>query len=159
NGRPQAEVDCVAAPYTAWALLRHGSLDVSPYPEVHYLAGALAVRSFPDGTMLSIRPPGSALAALPVLAPLALFREAPPSPATMLYLGKLTAAICSALAAVLFFLLVRRVAPQGAWPATLLFALGSSVWSVASQALWTHGPATLGVMAALYWLWQDEEPH
>ena len=27
NGRPRPEVDCVAAPYEAWALVRHGQLD------------------------------------------------------------------------------------------------------------------------------------
>jgi hypothetical protein len=149
NGRPKAEVDCVAATYTAWSLVRHGSLDLRHYPEVRHLVGT-AIRERPDGTWVSIRSPGSAIAAVPVVAPLALLRERPPGHNGMLQLGKLAAALCVAAAAVLFYLVCRRCAPDAAWPATVLFALGTSLCSVASQALWTHGPATLWLCVALY---------
>jgi hypothetical protein len=70
----------------------------------------------------------------------------------MVQLGKLAAAISVAAAAAVFFLLCRSLAPAAAWPATILFALGSCLWSVASQALWMHGPATLWLCVALYFL-------
>ena len=62
----------------------------------------------------------------------------------MLHLGKLVVAY-SAGTVVVFFFLCRRLAPTAAWPATVLLALGTSLWSVASQALWMHGPATFWV--------------
>src|SRR5262245_27881305 len=64
NGRPHPEVDCMAAPYTAWSLVRHGSLDLRPYPNLAKYVG-FHVRELPDGRWLSIRPPGDALAAVP----------------------------------------------------------------------------------------------
>jgi hypothetical protein len=148
NGRPQPEVDCVAAPYSAWSLVRHGTFDVHDYPELGRLVGT-HVRALPDGRWVSTRPPGSALAAVPVVAPLAAFRERPPGEAAMSHLGKLAAAACAAGAAAVFYLLCRRLAPEAAAPATLLLAAGTSVWSVASQALWMHGPAVLCLCVAL----------
>ena len=55
-------------------------------------------------------------------------------------IGKLVGAAYVAAAAVLFYFLCLRVAPSGALPALILFALGTGLWSVAAQALWTHGP-------------------
>jgi hypothetical protein len=148
NGRPQPEVDCVVAPYTAWSLVRHGSVDLRPYPELRPYHGTEVLR-LPDGRRVSSRPPGSALAAVPFVAPLALTRDRPPGTTAMAHLGKLTASSSVAGAAALLFLLCRRVAPAGAWPAAILFALGTSLWSVASQALWMHGPATFWLCLAL----------
>jgi hypothetical protein len=150
-GRPHAEVDCVAAPYTAWSIVRYGSLDLSRYQELRPLVRS-QIRELPDGTWLSIRPPGTALAALPFLAPLALTRDSPPGTETMLCLGKVIAAIYVAGATVVFMLLCWRVAPGAVRPATLLFAFGSCLWSVGSQALWMHGPATFWLCCALYLL-------
>jgi hypothetical protein len=151
NGRPIAEIDCVAAPYTAWSLVRHGSFDIQLYPDLCRHLGAFAIH-LPDGTVLSRYPPGSALAAVPFVAPFAAFRETPPRAIDMLNLGKLAAAVYVAGAAVLFFLTCRRLAPSGALAATILFAAGTCLWSVASQALWMHGPATFWLCAALYCL-------
>jgi hypothetical protein len=149
NNRVLAEIDCVAAPYTAWSMIRHGSIDVSRYAELARFVENRALWVTADGQWVSIRPLGSALAALPFVAPLAVARPQPLSFEGMLYLGKIVAAVSVALAAALFFGLCERAAPDAAVPATLLFAFGSCLWTVASQALWTHGPATLGVTAAL----------
>jgi hypothetical protein len=67
----------------------------------------------------------------------------------MLVLGKLTAAAWVAASAVLFLALCRRLAPRAVVPATALYAFGTCLWSVASQALWMHGPTTFWVSAAL----------
>jgi hypothetical protein len=151
NGRPHPEVDCVAAPYTAWSLVRHGSYDLRGYPSLRrYVGGPIRVR--PDGSWLSIRPPGSALAAVPFVAPMAAFRERPFGDLTMNQLGKLVAALSVAGAAAFFFIVCRRLAPPAAWPATLVFALGTCLYSVASQALWMHGPAVFWLCCALYFL-------
>jgi hypothetical protein len=156
NGRPQAEVDCITGPYVAWSLVRHGSLNLRGCPELERYVGT-EVRVLPDGRWVSARPPGSAWTALPFVAPFAIGRAEPPRMVNIVHLGKLTAAISVAGAAVLFFLLCRRFAPSAAWPATVLFALGTCLWSVASQALWMHGPATFWLTLGLYLLLPVDE--
>ena len=111
NGRPLPEVDCVAAPYTAWALARHGSYDLQHYHELDYFLGTHILER-PDGARVSIRTPGSAFAAVPFVLPFAVFREPPLRDINMLNLGKLTAACSVAGAAVFFFLVCRRIAPS-----------------------------------------------
>jgi hypothetical protein len=157
NGRPQPEVDCITGPYVAWSLLRHGSLDLRGCPDLERYVGT-EVRELPDGRWVSARPPGSALAALPFVAPFTLGRSTPLSLVNMVHLGKLTAAVSVAGAAAFFFLICRRLAPGAAWPATILFGLGTCLWSVASQALWMHGPATFWLTLALYLLLPTPAP-
>ncbi len=157
NGRPQPEIDCVPAPYTAWSLVRHASSDLQEYSQLKgYLGGAIRVRA--DGSWGSMYPPGSAWAALPFVAPVAVFRESPFRAGPMLHLGKLVAAVFVAGAAALFFLICRRLVPAAAWPATVLFAFGTCLYSVASQALWMHGPAVFWLCGALYFLTRSNEP-
>lgn len=151
NGKPQAEIDCVPAPYTAWALVQHGDFDLRHYAEIKPMIGS-AVTELPDGTLLSRYPPGSAISAVPVVAPFALSREEPLRSTLMLHLGKLVGAIYAAGAVALFFLLCRALVAHAAWPATLLFGLGTSLWSIASQASWMHGPATFWLCLAFYLL-------
>jgi hypothetical protein len=158
NGRPHPEIDCVAEPYVAWSLLQHGSLDLSGYPECVRLSGTIHVQRTSDGRLLSGRPPGVALTALPFLAPLAVFRADPPAPLAMILLGKLIGALMTSGASAIFYLLCRRLAPASAPAATTLFALGSCLWTVASQALWMHGPATLWVTLGLSLLLPTELP-
>jgi hypothetical protein len=148
NGRPHAEVDCVAAPYVAWSLVRHRSLDLTDYGELARYRGS-ELHATADGRWVSYRPIGSALAAVPFVAPFAVRAATPPSMTTMLHLGKLTAAAWVAGSVTLFFLMCRRLVPRAAPLATVLYAFGTCLWSVASQALWMHGPATFWVCAAL----------
>ncbi len=152
NGRPHPEVDCMAAPYVAWSLLRHGSCDVRYYPELKKYVGTIHIQKQPDGACVPMRTPGSALAAVPLMAPVALLHDQPLGETDMQQLGKLAAAISIAAAAALFFAVCRTVAPGAAWPATMLFAFGTCLYSVASQALWTHGPAVFWLCCALYLL-------
>lgn len=149
NGRNQSGVDTIPPVYTSWALAKHGTLDLAPYPELRRFFGT-SIQQSPDGRWVSIRSPGSALAALPVFAALAPFHESPLRPVNMAHLGKLAGAASVSAAAVVFFFLCRRLAPAAAVPATVLFAFGTSLWSVSSQSLWTHGPATFWLCCALY---------
>jgi hypothetical protein len=151
NGRPQAEADCMTAPYTAWALARHGSIDLRPYPEMAPYVGT-HVRELHDGRWVGFRPPGVPVTALPVFLPVALARDAPPRLVDMNHLGKLAAALCVAASAVLFAGVCRAWVPAAERPAAVLFAFGTSLWSVAGQALWMHGPATFWLTLALWLL-------
>ncbi len=65
-------------------------------------------------------------------------------------LGKNAASAITALAAVLLYRLLLGLGLGGfALPTTLIAALGSGYWPVASQALWQHGPAALCLTATL----------
>lgn len=143
NGRPLAEIDCLAAPYAAWSVARHGDFEVGRYRYLDDFEKTLI--ALPDGRLISRYPPGSALTALPVVAPFAWANDEPLRPSRMRRLGKLAAGIASAGAVVAFAFACTALAPGAVLPATVLFALGTSLFSTASQALWTHG-------AALLWL-------
>ena len=149
NGRPQAETDCVPAPYAAWSLVRHGSLDLAPYPDLAAQLGG-SVRETAGGAVVSRYPYGSAMAMAPFVAPAAAARAEPLSAGWMKKLGKFAAACYVAAAAGLFYLVCRAVAPAGRWPATVLFGLGTCLYSVASQAIWMHGPAVFWACLALW---------
>lgn len=150
NGRSIAEVDCDVAPYAAWNLVRHGSFDVSSYPVTRSLEGGATVRTL-SGLLMSKYPPGSTLAAIPFVAPLASFQAEPLSKRSrMRRLGKLVASIYVAASIALLWAIIRRLAPSAAVPATLLAGAGTMLWSTASQGYWAHGPATFFLVLALF---------
>ncbi len=107
------------------------------------------------GHIVSCYPVAPALVALPLIAPqvMALDRAEPGWDRNLnrVYvetrmMGKRAAAILTALLAfALHRLLVRLGLGRVAIPAVIATALGSNLWSVASQALWQHGPAALAL--------------
>ena len=148
---PRTQVDCIPAPYTAWSLVRNASFDLSGYPELErFVPGTIL--ELGDGRRISRVPPGSAIAAVPLVAPFALASELPLSSGKMRRLGKWVAALHVAAAVVLFYSLCLGLAPAGARAATLVFAFGTCVFSVASQGLWSHGPALFWLTLSLYLL-------
>jgi hypothetical protein len=149
NFRPIPQVDTIAAPYAAWSLIRHGTFELQHYA---YLEQFLPnpIRADDNGRWLSRYPPGATLAAVPIVLPLALAFDEIPRPGTMRRIGKFVGASACALAVVFFWLTCLRLFPREAPPATILFAFGTGLWSVASQSLWQHGPATLWLTLAWY---------
>jgi hypothetical protein len=112
------------------------------------------------GHIVSRYPVGPALLALPLVAPqLAWWDWFVPgwdklplgAQGIGRFMTKNAAAVISALTAVLLYRVLRRMGLRRgtAWAATLAAALGSDLWSVASQALWQHGPAALALIAAV----------
>ncbi len=72
--------------------------------------------------------------------------------AIMVLMEKLSAAILTALsAAVLFLALCRLTTDRWALALTLVYALGTSTWSISSQALWAHalGELCLALLCAV----------
>lgn len=157
NGKALPEVDCIAAPYTAWSIVRHGSLDLRPHEQLHPFFDSIHFLRNNQGQVVTLRSVGSAIMAVPVVAPFALFREKALSHTNMAHLGKLAGAICAAAAVALFFCICRRIVPGASGAATVLFGLGTCVWPVASQASWMHGPATFWLVLALYFLFRPEK--
>lgn len=157
NGRSIAEVDCDVAPYAAWSLTRHGTFDVSSYAVTKALEGGAALRTR-NGSLVSKYPPGSTLAAIPFIAPLASFQPEPLSKRSrMRRLGKHIASIYVAASIALLYVMIRRMAPSAAIPATILAGAGTLLWSTASQGYWAHGPATFFLVSALFLLLKDRD--
>jgi hypothetical protein len=105
------------------------------------------------GRVLSRYPVGPALVSLPLVAPQVMVldrlepgwdRDPIRVHAETRRMAKRAAAILAAMVAVaLHRLLVGLGLARVAIPAVIATALGSGLWSVASQALWQHGPAAL----------------
>ena len=111
----------------------------------------------PSDRVCSIFPPGIGILALPVLVPVVL-AEPLPELATLVRAGHLGAAVIEALATLLLWsVLTRFVSARWALGLILLYALGTSVRTVASQALWQHSGVHLAVAGAL-WLVLREGP-
>lgn len=111
----------------------------------------------PNDRVCSIFPPGIGLLALPILLPFAL-SERLPELTTVILSAHLAAALIEALATLLLWsVLARFVSARWALGLILLYFLGTSVRTVASQALWQHAGVHLAVAAAL-WLVLREAP-
>ena len=65
-------------------------------------------------------------------------------------------AIAASSAVVILALLKRITTSVWAWRLTLVYALATATWSIASQALWQHTTVELAIVSALYFLesWQ-----
>lgn len=108
----------------------------------------------PDDRVCSIFPPGVALLALPLLLPLALV--APADLGLAVRAGHLAAAIIEAGATLLLWSVVARfVTARWALGLVLLYFLGTSVRTVASQALWQHAAVHLALAGALWLVLRD----
>ena len=107
----------------------------------------------PDDRVCSIFPPGIAILALPVLAPFVLASGPGPLPdvTTLVRAGHLAAAVLESLATLLLWSVLRRFAnARAALALVLLYFLGTSVRTVASQALWQHAGVHLALTLALW---------
>lgn len=151
NFRPIVEIDSIAAPYAAFAVALRGSVDLSDVRYLDRFERALVER--PDGGRVSRYPPGSTFAAVPFAAPFAWIYGEELRPSRMRRLGKWVATFACAAAVVAFAFLCASIAPGATAPATLLLAAGTTIWSVASQSLWTHGPALLWVVLGMTTQW------
>lgn len=112
-----------------------------------------------NGRYLSSYPLLPGLIAVPVYAvPVVLLGG--DSWALINVLAKLTASLIAALSVALVYLAAARLGPDAvAVAVALVYALGTSAWSVASQGLWGHGPAALFLAASVACLLHaDERP-
>jgi hypothetical protein len=153
NTLPLGSGDTVPATLLPFALLRDGRvtfedtgldepLGASREPLPYYL-----VRAGPR--LASKYSPAMGVLAAPVYLPAALGRFDPCRPEA-LHLGKLAAALLTALGAACLFVAARRLVGSGwAWATLALYVLGTPVLSVLGQALWQHTGAALGLSIAL----------
>jgi hypothetical protein len=151
NARTLGGGDTLPARYLPLALLRQQTFRLDGFPVLHATCAPYYLAHV-GGHYVSVYPVGPALLALPVFLPAAL-AGVPADGPVVAELEKLAAAIMVALSAVLLYRAISRIARRRlALLATAAYALGSSSFSVSSQALWQHGPSQLGLAATLYCL-------
>jgi hypothetical protein len=162
NFRELGGGDTIPATFLPASLLRDGDLILDEFGPIldkrppdggvtlrQQLNWSAAVRPV-DGHLRSSYPVGAAFLAVPVYAApvafgslrdLADFRVA----------GKLAASLITALSAGFVYLTLRRFTTLGiAAFLAAAYALGTAVWTIASQALWQHGPALLCLSLATW---------
>lgn len=150
--------DTRAASVAAWSLGTRGTA-VLP-------AGWPASRNYwgvetAEDRVLVGRFPGVAYWAAPAYAAAAIVGDEPP-PAHPLLVdpgpAATTAALTAAAVAGVVYALLRTVTSRRvAVGATLVIATGTSLWSVAADAMWPHGPAMLALAGALL-AWRRSHP-
>lgn len=130
-------VDAEAAAMPAWALARHGTIDLSQIETANPW-----VAPGPRG-LLSNRPPGTYLIAVPAYL---LFGgdDFSTDPATWTAISVTAAAM-----GVLYYALTRVVEGRVALVAAVSLALGTATWPIASTQLWPHGPGQLAAALAV----------
>lgn len=112
----------------------------------------------PNDHVCSIFPPGISLLALPILLPFVLADPTATDGTLLVRSGHLAAALIETIAALLLWAVIRRfTTARWALALVLLYWLGTSVRTVATQALWQHPGVHLAIAASL-WLVLRERP-
>lgn len=121
---------------------------------------AYAFVETPSGHYASIFPMGTAIVTLPLYAAFDAGRHlmgkpvdiaAPDFDAARQLDEKAASTIIAALAVVLFFFCARLIAGDvAAAIGTLAFGFGTTMWTIASQALWQHGPVCLVLLGMIF---------
>lgn len=137
--------------YTADFAARHIAMTGDPVPDIadFPLLDDNVIRetwivTTTDGREAVGRAPGVIAAVVPAYA-LASLDSLDPLP------GGITAALLSAVAVLLFFLVLRdHVGTHRALAASLLLGLATPVWTVSADAIWPHTLTTLGIVGTAW---------
>jgi hypothetical protein len=151
NRRPQG--DTFPNVYTAVAIVHDGTVKLDGV--VHVIEAKAGENPYQletgtDGHTYSHFPLAPSLLALPAAGLLAAAWVEPEDFTAYMAAGAVTAALVSAAAvALLYVLLTRLTSRVRAAMLAILFGWGTMVWPVAGQSLWQHGPALLALVGAL----------
>ena len=112
----------------------------------------------PNDHVCSVFPPGMGLLAIPFFLPFVLSGAPALDLGLLLRVGHVAAAFYEVIATLLLWAVLRRlVTERAALGLVLLYFLGTSVRTVAAQALWQHAGVHLAISLAL-WLVLVERP-
>ncbi len=132
-----------------FAILRHGTLSFDPLRAWALDPALRELIITVNGRLLSFYPVAPGVLAVPLYVIPALAGFTPSDP-FLHNMAKISGALITALSVVvLFWALEKRVSRRWALSAALLYGLGTFAFSVSSQALYSHGPAQLGVALGL----------
>jgi hypothetical protein len=145
-----------------FALLRGRTVRMDMFSNDIYPARVFSIQER-EGSLISLYPVGTPLAALPFYVPVyaLLSVGGPPSPHLLFvmseFVEKYAAATITALAVWIFWLTVRRMlSPRQAFWIAIAFGLGTCMWAISSQLLWQQTVVAASVMVALWLLsWSD----
>lgn len=105
----------------------------------------------PNDHVCSIFPPGTAFLAFPFFAPFVFAGADPLNLGLLVRVGHVAAATIEVIATLLLWSLMRRfVSARWALALVLLYFFGTSVRTIASQALWQHAGVHLAIAFALW---------
>lgn len=159
NGRVIGAGDTVPARYLPMSVLREFDFDLDEFPFLYnetgkaqypLLGGIPYFLRLVNGHYISAYPPGPALVALPIYL-IPVIADMPATSEWVVCLEKLSASLITAISVLfLFWALRERIADRWAVIIALLYALGTSSFSVSSQALWQHGPSQLFLAVSLF---------
>jgi len=156
NGVTKYTGDTLPARYLPLSILREGNFDLNEF-QFLYAQGLPYYLHHLNSQYVSSYPVGPAIAALPFYLVTAL-GTVPPTDRLIGDLEKLAAASMVAISASMLYLALRRIARgQVALTLTVIYGLGTSSFSVSSQALWQHGPSQLALATGLYSLIRGHE--
>lgn len=153
NGRFIAGSDVYCTRFMPVNLALNGHEYFDP-AKPYYLGTVVSDLASPShGRMISPYPTYTPTLLLPLYLPLYRWLGVPPEHYLTFYLDKLLASLFVAGAALLTFSLVRRMhggRNRMALLTTLAVALGTSLWAVASQGSWSHGPSAFYLILAVW---------
>jgi hypothetical protein len=151
NGRIMGQGDSWPSRYVPVSIVRHGHERVDDYPVLIELA-TLRVGER-DGHYYSLLPKGPAYMAVPVYGLAELLRLGPSTAGEIDAMAKLSAAIAASVCVLIMTLNLAHLLTG--WKLALLagiYALGTPMWPVASQDLWTLTSAQLGGVLLIWCL-------
>ena len=165
--RPYWSGDTLPAAYLPLSILDHGTLYLNYYPSLYNAAATKAFPHNPNGTpyylilqnghYVSSYSPWSAFLAVPVYA-VPLLSGVHTSRTQVLQWARITASLITALSVVVLFFALGELVPIG-WAAVIaiVYAFGTTAFSVTSQAMWEHGPSALFLTLGLLFLVKGEK--
>lgn len=167
NMRDVMVVDPIPATFQAASIVRERNFDLEEFrPMLENGEGVLRLRYLvrfvgsiqePDGRLLSSYPVGGPILAVPIYVFFALSDSLDDWLALRLA-GKLSASLMVAISVGILFLIIQPLAGvQAAWVFSVAYGVGTSAWSIASQAMWQHGPGLLCLAFGLLMLVRLEE--
>ncbi len=151
NDRTLFAGDTIPARYLPLSLVRELDFDLDEFPFL-YESKFPYFLTTSQGHIVSAYPPWAGVLALPVYLGPALLGVDPTS-VLMQDLEKRAAMLITALSVVvLFFALRRMTLEKTAWFIAVIYAFGTSSFSISSQALWQHGPVQLFLALTIFCL-------
>lgn len=151
NDRTLWSGDTMSARYLPLSLVRELDFDLDEFPFLYESTLPYFLRSS-HGHVVSGFPPWAGVLALPVYLGPALMGIDPTSP-LMGDLEKRAAMLITAVSVVVLFFALRRITLlKTAWFIAVIYAFGTSSFSISSQALWQHGPVQLFLTLTIFFL-------
>lgn len=159
NYRSIPASDTIPGRYLPISILREADFDLDEFQNL-YVRGFRANIAYSGSHYVSSYPVGASILATPFYL-FSVLGEVKPNQRFVLDLEKLAASSIVALSAAIFYLiLIRLTTRRLSVGLAILYALGSSSFSVSSQALWQHGSSQLAIICAIYCIVRGrDEPH